>query len=61
MKNCVYCQGTEELDSEYGKLDFEISGRTRITYFDDLWGWSSDYVEINYFPMCGRKLEETII
>ena len=52
MRGCDFCEGNKIMLTDYGEYKVSLDGRIKIK--GDLDG--TDYLDIEYCPMCGRKL-----
>lgn len=61
QESCDYCDmkiNSKILLSGSGSVRLLIMKQAGVEYYDDGYGWQDETMEINYCPMCGRKLEE---
>ena len=57
---CDYCDmktNSKILLSSSGNVRLLIMKQAGVEYYDDGYGWQDETMEINYCPMCGRKME----
>lgn len=56
---CEHCKtiSPQTVNSSMGNVRVRIGKLSVVEYYDDVYDWQDEFIEFNYCPMCGRKME----